>query len=81
MKEKVVKEKRDSSIWFVKRHWSYIPVSFIGWLTYIPFTLYMIGTIMAVSENTNSIAGAFFDVFPYWICGIVIMHWIASHKS
>lgn len=81
MKDKKSKEVRAKSIWYVKRHWSYIPVNAMGWLTYIPFTAYMIGTLMAVAENTDSITGAFFDAFPYWVCGVVIMHWLASHKS
>lgn len=70
-----------SKPWFVQRHWSYIPSSLQGWLTYIPFIAFLVGSLYAVSENTNSMLGAMFDVFPYWVSAVVIMHWIAGHKS
>jgi hypothetical protein len=67
--------------WFIQRHWSYIPISSMGWITYLPFIAFLVGSFYLVGQHTNSTLGAFFDVFPYWVSAVVIMHWFANHKS
>jgi hypothetical protein len=67
--------------WFKKENWSYIPISAAGWLTYVPFIGFLVFSFWAVEQQTDNFAGAFFDVFPYWIGAVVIMHWFAGHKS
>ena len=79
--KRINKSYKLSQPWFAKRHWSYIPICVWGWLTYIPFISFLLFSLNAVSENTDSIAGAMFDAFPYWVCAVIIMHWFASHKS
>ena len=73
--------KARKGAWFVERHWSYLPVSLMGWLTYVPFVLFLFASLWAVQQNTNNALGAFFDVIPYWVSAAVVMHWIAGHKS
>jgi hypothetical protein len=79
MKRKATKVRQKA--WFVRRHWSYLPVSPMGWLTYIPFLAFLFLSLWAVQQNTNNVLGSMFDAFPYWISAGVIMHWIAGNKS
>lgn len=78
-KRKTSKGKRGA--WFVKVRWSYIPVSTMGVLSYVPFIGFLVFSLWAVQQNTNNALGAIFDVFPYWVSAGVIMHWLASNKS
>ncbi|MEO5499021.1 MAG: hypothetical protein ABIR46_00810 [Candidatus Saccharimonadales bacterium] len=73
--------KPKKGAWFIPIHWSYLPASWQGWLTYIPFIVFLIGTFMIVDRNTQDLWALGFILFPYWICGVVVMHWIAGHKG
>lgn len=75
------KKKAKKGAWFVETRWSYLPCSLPGALTYIPYIAFLIFSLYAVGQYTNSAAGALFDVFPYWVCATVVMHWIAGHTS
>lgn len=73
--------KAKKGAWFVQTRWSYIPVSTMGALTYVPFLAFLTGSLWAVWQHTDNPLGALFDAFPYWVGAVVVMHWFASHKT
>ena len=79
---KVVMAKRKSDKWFKKVRGSYLPCSWQGWLTYIPFIGYMVLSYYVVYQhNENSVVDIIIGVFPQWIAATVIMTWLAQRKS
>ncbi len=73
--------KPKKGAWFVKVRWSYLPCSWQGWLTYIPFVAFLIGTLQLATRTESSIRGVLYIVFPEWVAAAVVMHWVASNKS
>ena len=69
------------SKWFIKVRWSYLPSSWPGVLTYIPYLVYMIGVLVFVLNNKDTFWAAIFTVIPNWIVASLVLQWIASHKS
>ncbi len=61
--------------------WSYLPASPQGWALYIPYSLYLIATFLWVYQHDKTPYGIVFGVMVYWVIGLVVMQWIASHKS
>ncbi len=78
-KRKLPKPRKDA--WFIPLHWSYLPATWQGWLTYIPYTAFLIGSYVIVDRNTTELWALAFVLLPYWVSATVVMHWIASHKS
>jgi len=70
-----------SKVWFKKVRWSYLPVSWQGWVTYIPYATYLVLVFMAVDRRSRSVSDTVFDIFPQWVAATVVMHWFASHTS
>lgn len=73
--------KKHSGKWFVKLRGSYIPCSWQGWLTYIPYISFLVITFMIVNRHEHSASDVLFGIFPYWICAAIIMQWLAGRKS
>ena len=67
--------------WFAKVRGSYLPVSWQGWLTYIPFIAYIIWPAMWVEGRSYPFSLAVFLVVPQWIVAGVVMTWVAARKS
>jgi hypothetical protein len=68
-------------IWFIATRGSYLPCSWEGWLTYVPFVGFLIFTIVVANNSSNNFKDALLFIFPQWIAAAVVMNWIASHKS
>jgi hypothetical protein len=82
--------------WFIKVRGSYLPCSWQGWLTYVPY-VYLIGygfwhvigqdvwTCHAfgncVLRQQTIIANAVLTLIPYVVALVVVMTWIAKKKS
>ena len=79
MANKTAKSKKGA--WFVKKRGSYLPISTMGTLLYLPFLAFLVLSLWAVQQHTDNALGAVFDVFPYWVSAGVVMHWLASTKS
>jgi len=93
-RSKVPKHKKGA--WYVSVRGSYLPVSWQGWLLYIPYiVLIVLGllwvsnmlSICSASEGCN-ISNIAFTLFysllflvPYFVALIAVMHWIAKQKS
>jgi hypothetical protein len=67
--------------WFVKVRGSYLPASWQGWLTYIPFIGFLIASYLLATNDTHTISSALLGVFPAWVAAAVVMTWLASQKS
>lgn len=72
---------RHSKPWFVRTRGSYLPMSWQGALTYIPYLAYLIGVTAFVFRRNYSFWLAVFILVPNWIAASVIMTWIAKQKS
>lgn len=79
MKQRLPKLKKGA--WFYRVRGSYLPGTWQGWLTYIPFVVYLIWPLMYVSNRDFGISASVFIVVPQWIAAAVVMTWIASYKS
>lgn len=73
--------KKHHKKWFKKLRGSYIPISWQGWLTYIPYVSFLVITFIAVNRSESSVSDVIFGIFPYWICAAIVMQWLAGCKS
>lgn len=67
--------------WFIPVRGSYLPHSWQGWLTYIPFSAYLIYAFVIGWQNTNTSAQALLFIVPNWVAAVVVMTWIAQRTS
>jgi hypothetical protein len=73
--------KHQKNVWFTHVRGSYLPASWQGWLTYVPYVAYLIFTITIGWRDIHSRAVAVLYVVPNWIAATGLMTWIAYHKS
>ncbi len=78
-KQKLPKLKKGA--WFYKVRGSYLPATWQGWLTYVPFLTYVISVLVIAANVTDSAAGFIMTIFPQWVAAAVVMTWIAARKS
>ena len=82
MNKKVIKKpKIRKGAWFYPVRGSYLPCSWQGWLTYVPFTLFLLAVLIAAFRTQDSVSDALYMIFPEWIAAAVVMTWIARLKS
>ena len=75
------KPKLKKGAWFYKVRGSYLPATWQGWLTYIPFTAFLIWVLVWAINNESTLTQTVFVVFPAWTAAAVVMTWIAARKS
>ena len=73
--------KQRKGTWFIPVRGSYLPVSWQGWLTYIPFIAYLIYSIVVATKYTGNDLKAILWIVPNWIAATIVMTWIAKNKS
>jgi hypothetical protein len=71
-------KKSKKQKWFVPVRGSYLPNSWQGWLTYLPFTAYLLFTLYFGWMDADSAAKAVLFVVPNWIAAAVVMTWLAK---
>ena len=67
--------------WFAKVRGSYIPVSWQGWLTYIPYVGFLIASMGYVNQTSDHLYEIPIRIVPYWVSAAVVMFWLARNKS
>lgn len=67
--------------WFIQVRGSYLPNSPAGWLTYIPFTAFLVATLYIGWHYSYDAGLAALYVFPNWVAAAVVMTWIAKRTS
>ena len=80
MKQRTV-PKHKKGAWFVPVRGSYLPVSWQGWLTYVPFIAYLIFSMQVAKEVTSSVATAVLIIVPNWVAATIVMTWLARRTS
>ena len=80
MKHKKLPKARKGA-WFVAVRGSYLPVSWQGWLTYIPFIAYLIFSMQVAKDVTESVAAAVLVIVPNWVAATIVMTWLAKRTS
>jgi hypothetical protein len=78
-KRKLPKLKKGA--WFYKVRGSYLPATWQGWLTYVPFVLFLMTVLMAAIRTQHSVSDVFYMVFPQWVAAAVVMTWVAARKA
>ncbi len=73
--------KLKKGAWFYKVRGSYLPATWQGWLTYIPFTIFLLTVLVAAVRTQHSVSDALYMIFPEWVAAAVVMTWIAARKS
>ncbi len=81
MVKKAAKLKRRNGVWFARLRGSYIPVSWQGWLTYIPFVAYLAYSLIVAFAYTGNNWKAVLWIVPNWTAAAIIMTWVAKLKS
>ena len=81
MAKKTQKLKVKKGAWFVAIRGSYLPVSWQGWLTYLPFTAYLVYSLIVAFAYTGNYLKAVLWVVPNWVAAAVVMTWIAKRTS
>jgi hypothetical protein len=74
-------KKSKNAKWFIPVRGSYLPNSWQGWLTYIPFMAYLIFVLVYGWRDTNSTAQAIMFIAPNWIAATVVLTWVAKRTS
>lgn len=75
------KSKSKSPVWFIRTRGSYLPTSWQAWLLYIPYTVYLVGVLVYVFQQHDTLGDALFTLVPNWIAAIAVMSWIAQRCS
>jgi hypothetical protein len=78
---KKTKSKIKKGAWFVRLQGSYIPVSWQGWLTYIPFTAYLAYSWFVAFAYTGNDLKAVLWIVPNWVAAAAVMTWLARATS
>ena len=73
--------KRKSKKWFIAVRGSYLPNSREGWLTYIPYTAYLVLVAYIGWHFIDSRIISILFVLAFWIAATILMTDIAKHKS
>jgi len=81
MVKKTPKIKHRKGAWFVQLRGSYIPISWQGWLTYIPFVVYLAYSLIVAFDYTGNTLKAILWIVPNWVAAAVVMTWIAKRTS
>lgn len=73
--------KHRKGAWFVSLRGSYIPCAWQGWLTYIPFTAFLVWVLSYAWQHTDSLSRALLLIIPNWVAALVVMTWLAKYTS
>jgi hypothetical protein len=67
--------------WFIAVRGSYLPNSWQGWLTYIPFATYLVWALSYAWQHTGTLSRALLLIVPNWVAAAVVMTWLAKYTS
>jgi len=67
--------------WFIPVRGSYLPNNWLGWLTYLPFTAYLVFAAVFAWQKTDDTVQALLIAVPNWIAAAAVMTWIARHTG
>jgi hypothetical protein len=73
------KLKKDK--WFISTRGSYLPNSNKGWLTYIPYFVYLLFSFILVWEVSAAEVVKVYLILVQWAFAGLFMTWLAKNKS
>lgn len=73
--------KLKKGAWFYSVRGSYLPGSWQGWLTYVPFVAFLGLSVAHAAHGQHTFWDVVFAVIPEWVAAAVAMTWIARAKS
>ena len=74
-------KKSKRSRWFIPVRGSYLPNNWLGWLTYLPFTAYLLFTAYFGWSDTHKASQAALFIVPNWVAATAVMTWVAKRTS
>jgi hypothetical protein len=78
---KTAKRSIKKGDWFMPIRGSYIPVSWQGWLTYIPFVGYLVFATVMGWQSADTPSKAILFIVPNWIAAAAVMTYVAKRTS
>jgi hypothetical protein len=81
MNKKTKLSKRKKGAWFIPVRGSYLPVSWQGWFSYVPYTSYIVFTSVVGWQQMNSKELAVLFIVPNWIAATIAMTYLAKQTS
>jgi len=81
MARKNTRPKPRKDAWFVPVRGSYLPASWQGWLTYLPFVAYLVFTLVYAVNWISSLAQAILFIVPNFVAAAAVMTWVAKRMS
>jgi len=77
----MAQHKHNAHRWFMAVRGSYLPASWQGWLLYIPYAAYLLGILVFVVWQEESLPLAVLTLVPNWVSAVIVMTWIAKRAS
>jgi membrane-anchored protein YejM (alkaline phosphatase superfamily) len=74
-------KKSKSQKWFKPVRSSYLPNNWKGWLTYLPFTAYLLFSFYVGWYNVDSRVMGVLFIVPNWVAATAVMSWVAKRTS
>jgi len=71
----------NTTIWFKKSGWIYIPTHFMGVLVSLLAIAFLVPICMAVDRNSHSVSDELYNLFVYTTCTAFWWKWIAEKTS
>lgn len=78
---KTHRTKPNGDAWFVAVRGSYLPCSWQGWSTYVPFVAYLVFSLIASWQETGTIGRTLLLVVPNWVAAVAVLTWVAKRNS
>ncbi|MFN8452647.1 MAG: hypothetical protein U0521_29585 [Anaerolineae bacterium] len=67
--------------WFKSWGWIYRPVSWQGVVLIVLALLFCVQVFVAVDRSSHSVTDTLYGVFPYLVCSLGLLNWIAGKAS
>lgn len=74
-------KQKSKAKWFVPTRGSYLPSSGWGWASYIPFTAFLVVTLLLTDKINASVATRIYLIIVQWSFAGFAMTWLARRKS
>ncbi|MBI1857217.1 hypothetical protein HY003_00235 [Candidatus Saccharibacteria bacterium] len=76
-----MKKSNNNKKWFIKVRWSYLPNTWQGWLTYIPYLAYLVAVMIYLYSSSYGFWTSVFILVPNYVVAALIITWLASKTS
>ena len=67
--------------WFTPFGLIYLPVSVEGFVVTALALAFCVQVFFAIDSRSHSVSDTLYNVFPYIVCSLVILNWIAGKTS